>query len=88
MVQPNLQRTTTSLIVQTFHSKKRCVNQLYSVEGRQEEAIYVMVIAYKAISLKEVQTSIISDNNVFENVLSVSINLLREILTYNLLRRH
>ncbi len=45
-----------------------------------EEAICTMVRANNAIRLREIQSAIIEDNNVFQNIQSVSISTIERVL--------
>ncbi|KAM4592404.1 uncharacterized protein PAE49_011102 [Odontesthes bonariensis] len=83
-VQPNVGRTT--VFVQTFRRENRTARQLHR-GGRgplftpeQEEAICTMVIENNAIRLREIQSAIIEDNNIFANIQTVSISTIDRVL--------
>ncbi|XP_051238676.1 uncharacterized protein LOC127353457 [Dicentrarchus labrax] len=88
-VQPNVGRTTVSSIIQTFRQQNRPARQLHR-GGRgplftpeQEEAICTMVVDNNAIRLREIQSAIIEDNSIFDNIQTVSIST-----TDSVLKRH
>ena len=47
---------------------------------QQEEAICTMVKANNAIRLREIESAILEDNNVFENIQSISISTIDRVL--------
>eukprot|EP00063_Salmo_salar_P054314 XP_014029149.1 PREDICTED: uncharacterized protein LOC106586404 [Salmo salar] len=88
-VQPNIGRSTVSSIVQTFRRENRTA-RLPQTGGRgrlftpqQEEAICTMVRANNAMRLREIQRTIIEDNDVFENIHTVSILTIDRVLHRN-----
>ncbi|XP_026098430.1 uncharacterized protein LOC113069519 [Carassius auratus] len=88
-VQPNIGRSTVSSIVQTFRRENRTA-KLPQTGGRgrlftpqQEEAICTMVRANNAMRLREIQRTIIEDNDVFENIRTVSISTIDRVLHRN-----
>ncbi|XDV31412.1 hypothetical protein PO909_034101 [Leuciscus waleckii] len=88
-VQPNIGRSTVSSIVQTFRRENRTA-RLPQTSGRgrlfnpqQEEAICTMVRANNAMRLREMQRTIIEDNDVFENIHTVSISAIDRVLHRN-----
>ncbi len=53
---------------------------------QQEEAICAMVIANNAIRLREIQSAVIEDDNIFGNIESVSIATIDRVLRRNEMR--
>ncbi|XP_051950903.1 uncharacterized protein LOC127621379 [Xyrauchen texanus] len=84
-VQPNVGRTTVSSIIQTFRRHNRTARQLHRggrgplFTSEQEEAICTMVVEYNAIRIREIKSAII-DNNIFENIQTVSISTIDRVL--------
>ncbi|XP_022594198.1 uncharacterized protein LOC111216851 isoform X2 [Seriola dumerili] len=85
-VQPNVGRTAVSSIIQTFRRQNRTAIQLHR-GGRgplltpgQEEAICTMVVENNAIRLREIKSAIIEDNNIFENIQTVSNSTIDRVL--------
>ncbi|CAK6982700.1 uncharacterized protein LOC122873078, partial [Scomber scombrus] len=79
-------RTTVSSIIQTFRQQNRTARQPHR-GGRgplftpvQEEAICTMVVENNAIRLREIKSAIIDDNNIFENIQTVSISTIDRVL--------
>ncbi|KAL2085709.1 hypothetical protein ACEWY4_019029 [Coilia grayii] len=91
-VQPNVGRTTVNSIIQTFRRENRIERQprrggrgpLFTPQ--QEEAICAMVIANNAIRLREIQSAVIEDGNVFGNIESVSVATIDRVLKRNEMR--
>lgn len=53
---------------------------------QQEEAICAMVVANNAIRLREIQTAVMEDHNVFANIESVSVSTIDRVLRRNEMR--
>ncbi|KAL2083220.1 hypothetical protein ACEWY4_020993 [Coilia grayii] len=85
-VQPNVGRTTVSSIIQTFRRENRTARQVHrGGRGRiftpqQEMAICNIVVENNAITLREIQTTILEDNDKFANVQTVSISTIDRVL--------
>lgn len=85
-VQPNVNRSTVSSIVQTFRRENRTAQQPHAggraavFNHQQEQEICNMVIANNSIRLREIQSAIINENNVFANIDSVSISTIDRVL--------
>ncbi|XP_058609557.1 uncharacterized protein LOC131525677 [Onychostoma macrolepis] len=85
-VQPNVNRSTVSSIVQTFRRENRTAQQPRTggraavFNHQQEQEICNMIIANNSIRLREIQSAIINDNNVFANINSVSISTIDRVL--------
>ncbi|KAJ8272950.1 hypothetical protein GJAV_G00095410 [Gymnothorax javanicus] len=85
-VQPIVGSTTVSSIIQTFCQQNRTAGQLHR-SGRgplftpeQEEAICTMVVENNATRHRELKSAIIEDNNIFENIQTVSISTIDRVL--------
>ncbi|KAM8747389.1 uncharacterized protein AB9X84_015425 [Acanthopagrus schlegelii] len=91
-VQPNVRRSTVASIVRIFRQTNR-MQRLPPSGGRgkllnndQELAIVEMVVANNAIKLHELQTRIVEDNDMFENVDSISLTTIARTLSKHRVR--
>ncbi|KAK0151758.1 hypothetical protein N1851_006859 [Merluccius polli] len=92
LVQPNLSRFTVASIVRTFRRENRTERQ-QSIGGRrrlltaeQETALVNMVIANNAITLREIQTRIIEDQEIFQGTNSISLSTIDRVIQQNHIR--
>ncbi|CAL9699122.1 unnamed protein product [Knipowitschia caucasica] len=91
-VRPNVGRTTVNSIIQTFRRENRTARQPHRggrgpvFTPQQEEAICVMVTENNAIRLREIQSSVIEDDNIFGNIEFVSISTIDRVLRRNEMR--
>ncbi|XP_019219490.1 uncharacterized protein LOC109203901 isoform X2 [Oreochromis niloticus] len=86
LVQPNLQRSTVSSIIQTFRQENR-INRRQPGGGRprvltdqQELAVVEMVRARNDIRLSEIKQAIENSNDTFANVPSISLPTIARLL--------
>ncbi|XP_019211838.1 uncharacterized protein LOC109200706 isoform X2 [Oreochromis niloticus] len=86
LVQPNLQRSTVSSIIRTFHQENR-INRRQPGGGRprvltdqQELAVEEMVRARNDIRLSEIKQAIENSNDTFANVPSISLPTMSRLL--------
>ncbi|XP_025753599.1 uncharacterized protein LOC109204711 isoform X2 [Oreochromis niloticus] len=86
LVQPNLQRSTVSSIIQTFRQENR-INRRQPGGGRprvltdqQELAVVDMVRARNDIRLSEIKQAIENSNDTFANVPSISLPTIARLL--------
>ncbi|CAI5696104.1 unnamed protein product [Oreochromis niloticus] len=86
LVQPNLQRSTVSSIIQTFCQENR-INRRQPGGGRprvltdqQELAVVEMVRARNDIRLSEIKQAIENSNDTFANVPSISLPTIARLL--------
>ncbi|KAK0135938.1 hypothetical protein N1851_028189 [Merluccius polli] len=92
LVQPNLSRFTVASIVRTFRRENRTERQP-SIGGRrrlltaeQETALVNMVMANNAITLREIQTHIIEDQEIFQGTNSISLSTIDRVIQQNHIR--
>nr|XP_023693770.1 uncharacterized protein LOC111857305 [Paramormyrops kingsleyae] len=85
-VQPNLSRYTVASVIRTFRQEHRIERREHQ-GGRgciftqeQEREIINLVLANNAIKLREIQTHIVNDYTVFNNVQRVSLSTIARIL--------
>ncbi|KAL1249534.1 hypothetical protein QQF64_020539 [Cirrhinus molitorella] len=80
-VQSNVGRTTVSSIIQTFRHRTGLQDNFTGVfTPEQEEAICTMVVENNAIRLREIKSAVIENNNIFENIQTVSISTIDRVL--------
>ncbi|XP_054592207.1 uncharacterized protein [Nothobranchius furzeri] len=90
-VQPNLNRFTVSTIIRTFRMEKRVAREPYRggrtsiVTQQQEAAIVDMVRENNTLTLKQIQTRVLADNTIFNDLHTISISTIHRILHRNLL---
>ena len=79
-VQPNVGRMTVSSIIQTFY-RVFCITIFFPHRtARQLHRGGTMVVENNAIRLRKIKNAIIEDNNIFENIQSVSISTIDRVL--------
>ncbi|XP_035656281.2 uncharacterized protein LOC118402297 [Oncorhynchus keta] len=91
-VQPNLSRFTVASVIRTFrleYRTERCnhgrgMGKMFT--GVQEANIVNLVLENNEIRLREIQSHIIQDNTIFNNIQRVSLSTLARILTRNQIR--
>nr|XP_024662096.1 uncharacterized protein LOC112436599 [Maylandia zebra] len=91
-VQPNLRRSTVASIIRTFQQTNR-MQRLPPSGGRgkllsndQELAIVEMVTANNAIKLREIQTRIVADHEIFDNIDRISLTTISRTLSKHRVR--
>ncbi|XP_026048262.1 uncharacterized protein LOC113036261 [Astatotilapia calliptera] len=91
-LQPNLRRSTVASIIRTFQQTNR-MQRLPPSGGRgkllsndQELAIVEMVTANNAIKLREIQTRIVADHEIFDNIDRISLTTISRTLSKHRVR--
>ncbi|XP_076747397.1 uncharacterized protein LOC143421550 [Maylandia zebra] len=91
-VQPNLRRSTVASIIRIFQQTNR-MQRLPPSGGRgkllsndQELAIVEMVTANNAIKLREIQTRIVADHEIFDNIDRISLTTITRTLSKHRVR--
>ncbi|KAI2652733.1 Insertion element IS630 uncharacterized 39 kDa protein [Labeo rohita] len=91
-VQPNLRRSTVASIIRIFQQTNR-MQHLPPSGGRgkllsndQKLAIVEMVVANNAIKLHEIQTRIVADHEIFDNIDSISLTTITRTLSKHRVR--
>nr|XP_014262847.2 uncharacterized protein LOC106674584 [Maylandia zebra] len=91
-VQPNLRRSTVASVIRTFQQTNR-MQRLPPSGGRgkllsndQELAIVEMVTANNAIKLREIQTRIVADHEIFDNIDRISLTTISRTLSKHRVR--
>ncbi|XP_016341056.1 uncharacterized protein LOC107693786 [Sinocyclocheilus anshuiensis] len=91
-VQPNLSRFTVASVIRTFRLENRTERRHHGggrgqmFTGVQEAAIVNLVLENNEIRLREIQSHIIQDNTLFNNIQRVSLSTLARILKRNQIR--
>ncbi|XP_045550324.1 uncharacterized protein [Salmo salar] len=91
-VQPNLSRFTVACVIRTFRLEYRTERRNHGggrgqmFTGVQEAAIVNLVFGNNEIRLREIQSHIIQDNTIFNNIQRVSLSTLAHILKRNQIR--
>ncbi|KAL1247854.1 hypothetical protein QQF64_023230 [Cirrhinus molitorella] len=91
-VQPNLSRFTVASVTRTFRLENRTERRHHGggrgqmFTGVQEAAIVILVLETNDIRLQEMQSHIIQDNTLFNNIQRVSLSTLARILKRNQIR--
>ncbi|XP_070291185.1 uncharacterized protein [Salvelinus sp. IW2-2015] len=91
-VQPNLSRFTVACVIRTFRLEYRTERRNHGggrgqmFTGVQEAAIVNLVLENNEIRLREIQSHIIQDNTIFNNIQRVSLSTLARILKRNQIR--
>ncbi|XP_045560151.1 uncharacterized protein [Salmo salar] len=91
-VQPNFSRFTVACVIRTFRLEYRTERRNHGggrgqmFIGVQEAAIVNLVLENDEIRLREIQSHIIQDNTIFNNIQRVSLSTLAHILKRNQIR--
>ncbi|XP_027005558.1 uncharacterized protein LOC113644708 [Tachysurus fulvidraco] len=91
-VQPNLSRFTVASVIRTFRLENRTERRHHGggrdqmFTGVQEAAIVNLVLENNEIRLREIQSHIIQDNTLFNNIQRVSLSTLARLLKRNQIR--